>query len=124
MRNNSIKFTAFAIFLFVALGCSYIDTAQRAIEETTTNTNSATNAAREITGLRKTGIPECDQLVDVLAERRRQNSNGEQTWTDKATEEIVKQLVYDQLSKNDTNRTPQEKADLAKNCKIALDYLK
>jgi hypothetical protein len=108
----------------VAFGCSYIDTAQKAVEDTTSNKNGASNTARETLGLKKSGIKECDELVDVLAAKRKQNANQEQSWTDKAAEEAAKQLVYDQLSKNDTNRTEQEKADLAKNCKLALDYVK
>lgn len=120
MKNLSTGIFVLLILCFVALGCSYIDSAQKTLE----NTNGATNTARETLGLKKSGIKECDELIDVLAAKRKQNANQEQSWTDKAAEEAAKQLVYDQLSKNDTNRTAQEKADLAKNCKIALDYVK
>ena len=120
MKNLLNKIIVLLIISFVAFGCSYIDSAQKAVE----NTNSATNTARETLGLKKSGIKECDELIDALAAKRQQNANQEQSWSDKAAEEFAKQLVYDQLSKNDTNRTPQEKADLAKNCQIALDYVK
>lgn len=124
MKNLSTKILVLLIILLVAFGCSYIDTAQKTVQDTTSNTNGAANTARDTLGLKKSGIKECDELVDLLAAKRKQNANQEQSWTDKAAEEAVKQLVYDQLSKNDTNRTPQEKADLAKNCKIALDYMR
>jgi hypothetical protein len=120
MKNLSTNILVLLIILSVGFGCSYIDTAQKAVE----NTNSAANTARDTLGLKKSGVKECDELIDLLAAKRKQNANQEQSWTDKAAEEAAKQLVYDQLSKNDTNRTPQEKEDMAKNCKIALDYVK
>ncbi|HEX8367766.1 MAG TPA: hypothetical protein VF604_04295 [Pyrinomonadaceae bacterium] len=110
--------------LFTVFGCSYIDTAQKAVEDTTSNKNGAANTARETLGLKKSGIRECDQLVDALAAKRKQNANEEQSWSDKAVEEMVKQQLYDQLSKNDANRTAQEKKDLADKCKMVSDYVK
>jgi len=124
MKNLSTKILVLLIILLVAFGCSYMDTAQKTVEDTTSNKNGAANTARDTLGLKKSGIRECDELVDVLAAKRKQNANQEQSWSDKAVEEVVKQQVYDQLSKNDTNRTAQEKADLAQKCKIALDYVK
>ena len=112
------------IILFTAFGCSYIDTAKKSVEDTTSNKNSAANTARDTLGLKKSGIKECDELVDALAAKRKQNANEEQSWSDKAVEEMVKQQLYDRLSKNDTNRTPQEKKDLADRCKVVLDYVK
>jgi hypothetical protein len=110
--------------LFTAFGCSYIDTAQKTVQDTTSNKNAAANTARDTLGLKKSGIRECDELVDALAAKRKQNANEEQSWSDKAVEELVKQQLYDQLSKNDTNRTPQEKKDLAEKCKMVLGYVK
>ena len=117
MKNLSIKILVLTIALFAASGCSYINTA-------TSNKDNAANTARETLGLKKSGIRECDQLVDALAAKRRQNANEAQSWSDKAVEELVKQKLYDQLSKPDANRTPQEKKDLADNCKMILDYVK
>ena len=124
MKDLSTKIFVLIIILFTAFGCSYIDTAQKAVQDTTSNKNSATNTARDTLGLKKSGIKECDELVDALAAKRKQNANEEQSWSDKAVEELVKQQLYDQLSKNDTNRTPQEKKDLADKCKMVLDYVK
>jgi hypothetical protein len=116
-KNLSIKVLILTVALFAASGCSYINTA-------TADKNSATNTARDTLGLKKSGIKECDQLVDALAAKRKQNANEQQSWSDKAVEELVKQQLYDQLSKTDTNRTPQEKKDLADKCKMVSDYVK
>jgi cell shape-determining protein MreC len=124
MKNLSGKILVLIIILFAVFGCSYIDTAQKTVEDTTSNKNGAANTARDTLGLKKSGIKECDELVDALAAKRKQNANEEQSWSDKAVEELVKQQLYDQLSKNDTNRTPQEKKDLAEKCKMVLDYVK
>jgi hypothetical protein len=127
MKNSINNIFVLAAVMFVALGCNYVGGNLQnvsSVQDAATNTNSTANVARDTLGLKKSGIAECDELVDLLAERRRQNAGQEQSWTDRAAEEVVKQLVYDQLSKNDPNRTPQEKADLAKNCKTALEYLR
>ena len=123
-KNLSTKIPVLIIMLFTAFGCSYIDTAQKTVQDTTSNKNAAANTARDTLGLKKSGIRECDELVDALAAKRKQNANEEQSWSDKAVEELVKQQLYDQLSKNDTNRTPQEKKDLAEKCKMVLGYVK
>ncbi len=124
MKNLSAKILVLIITVFTVFGCSYIDTAQKTVQDTTSNKDGAANTARDTLGLKKSGIRECDELVDALAARRRQNAGQEQSWSDKAVEELVKQQLFDQLSKNDTNRTPQEKKDLADKCKMALDYVK
>lgn len=117
MKNLSIRIFILTITLFGAFGCSYIDSA-------TSDKDAAANTARDTLGLKKSGIKECDELVDALAAKRRQNANQEQSWSDRAVEELVKQQLYDQLSKNDTKRTAQEKADLADKCKMVLGYVK
>lgn len=124
MKDLSTKLAALSITAFFAFGCSFIDNVQRTVQDTTSNTNSAANTARETLGLKKSGIAECDELVDLLAARSKNQVNTEDSWFNKAAEEVIKQQIYDQLSQNDANRTPQEKAELAKNCKIALDYLR
>jgi uncharacterized protein YceK len=116
-KNLSIKILVLIITLFAASGCSYIDSA-------TSNKETAANTARDTLGLKKSGIKECDELVDALAAKRRKNANEEQSWTDKATEELIKQQLYEQLSNNNTKRTEQEKKDLAGKCKVVLDYVK
>lgn len=124
MKNLSAAISVLAIIVFVSFGCSYIDSAQKSVQETTSNKEAAANTARDTLGLKKTGIRECDQLVDAIAEKRRKNANQEQSWTEKASEEAVKQLVYNQLSESNTKRTEQEKKDLADKCRLALDYVK
>lgn len=124
MKDLTTKILVLIIILFAVFGCSYIDTAQKTVQDATSDKNSATNTARETLGLKKSGIRECDELVDALAAKRKQNANAEQSWSDKAVEELVKQQLYDQLSKNDTSRTAQEKTDLAQKCKMVLDYVK
>lgn len=110
--------------MFVALGCGFIETAEQVVQEKTADKDGVSNTARDTLGLKKSGIQECDELVDVLAARRRSTQGQEQSWSDRALEEVVKQQVYDQLSKNDPNRTAQEKKDLADRCKVVLDYIK
>jgi hypothetical protein len=124
MKDLSTKILALATVAFFAFGCSFIENVQRQVQDTASNTNAGANTAREALGLKKSGIAECDELVDVLAARSKNQANTEDSWFNKAAEELIKQQIYDQLSQNETNRTPQQKADLARNCKIALDYMR
>ena len=124
MKNLSIRILVLIIAALAAFGCSYIDSAQKFAQDAASNKDGTANTARDTLGLKKSGIRECDELVDALAAKRRQNANEEQSWSDKAVEELVKQQLFDQLSKNDTNRTAQEKKDLADKCKTVLGYVK
>jgi hypothetical protein len=106
----------------LAAGCSTIENFQ------SSNAN-VEDKTRETVGLKKTGIAECDEVVEILAQRARGNSNaGEQSWADqikdKAIVEVVKQQIYNYVNEGDANRTPKDKEDLRQKCKTALGYLK
>ena len=105
-----------------AAGCSTIESFQ------SSNAN-VEDQTRETLGLKKTGIAECDELIEILAQRAKGNSNAaEQSWTDqvkdKAITEVVKQQIYNYLNEGNANKTPKEKEDLTLKCRTALSYLK
>jgi hypothetical protein len=101
MKDLSTKILALATVAFFAFGCSFIENVQRQVQDTASNTNAGANTAREALGLKKSGIAECDELVDVLAARSKNQANTEDSWFNKAAEELIKQQIYDQLSQNE-----------------------
>lgn len=80
---------------------------------------------RDTLGLKKTGIPECDEVVEILTKKYKGNTNSEdESWTDKAAIEIVKQQIYNYLIDGNANKSPKDKEELKGRCKTALGYLK
>lgn len=93
------------------------------VETMKSNNANIIDKTREGLGLKKTGIAECDEVVDILAQKGKGNSNAaEESLETKAMTELVKQQIYSYV--NDGNKSAKDKADLAEKCKTALGYLK
>jgi hypothetical protein len=105
-----------------AAGCGTIESYQ------SSNAN-VEDQTRDTLGLKKTGIAECDEVIEILAQKARGNSNAaEQSWMDqakdKAITEVVKQQIYNYVNEGNANRTPKDREDLTQKCRTALSYLK
>lgn len=104
--------------MFSFSGCGWVQ------KMSSSNTNTE-DKARETLGLKKTGIAECDEVVEILTRKTKGNTKSEdESWTDKAATELVKQQIYDYINDGNANKSPKEKAELAGKCKTALGYLK
>lgn len=118
MNKFFIKTLILAIWLFSLSGCGWVQN----IGSTNSNAEEKT---RETLGLKKTGIPECDEVIEILARKTKGNANAqEESWTDRAATELVKQQIYNYVNDGNANKSPKEKAELAGKCKTALGYLK
>lgn len=122
MNKIYIQLSVLIFTVLVSASCSTIESFQ------STNAN-VDDKARETLGLKKTGIAECDEVIEILTQRARGNANvEEQSWADqikdKAIVEVVKQQIYNYVNGGEANRTPQQKAELTQKCKTALSYLK
>lgn len=112
------KLFILSLVLFFVFGCGWI----QSLRSSNSNLEDKT---RDTLGLKKTGIPECDEVVDILAKKSKGNTNGEEeSWSGKAVTELVKQQIYNYLNDGNANKSPKEKAEMAQNCKTALGYLK
>lgn len=103
-------------------GCGAIQT----VRDTVSGDRNAKveDKARETLGLKKTGVAECDEVVEILDRKRKGNAASEESWQDKAISELVKQQIYNYINDGNANKSPKEKEDLANKCKTALGYLK
>lgn len=118
MNKNFIKAIILGYFLFSLAGCTWV-------QRMSSSNSNAEDKTRETLGLKKTGIPECDEVVEILTRKTKGNANSqEESWTDKAATELIKQQIYNYINDSNTNKSPKEKAELAGKCKTALGYLK
>jgi hypothetical protein len=118
MNKIISKFVVLTVLSTAAAGCS-------TIQNITSSNANAEDKTRETLGLKKTGIPECDEVVEILSKKAKGNSNTEdESWTDRAAAELVKQQIYNYINGGNTNKTPAEKSEMAGKCKTALGYLK
>lgn len=124
MNKTIFNFCLIAIILFVGFGCNWVQ--NQALEQAGINSNANfEEVARDGMGLKKTGIAECDEVVEILVQKGKGGANqAEESWTSRAATELVKQQIYNQFQNGNTNQSPQQKEDLRKNCRLALDYFK
>lgn len=132
MKDLSTKIAILTVVLVAGFGCGLIeslpsggesqtnDNAGRGNVQTNGNANVA-DATRDALGLKKSGIPECDELIDEVAKDEATNSGAEETYAERLAKEFIKQQIFDRLNKDDANRTPAERQQLATMCKKALE---
>lgn len=113
------KFFVFAVLFFFLSGCNWV-------QKMSSSNSNAEDKTRETLGLKKTEIPECDEVIEILARKAKGNATAqeEESWTDRAATELVKQQIYKYLNDGNANKSQKEKAELAGKCKTALGYLK
>ena len=122
MKNTFAIFIS-VILLFAVLGCGITDRIQNAVSEQQSNTSSgnSSNSANKSTTdqvtedvLREqTGIPECDEVLDMLADQSK--AQDENVFT-KAAKEVVFNRIRQSL-KDSIQQNQNDKAKLAQTCK-------
>ena len=80
-------------------------------------------AGETVFGTEKTGIRECDELI-ALFEQQMTDANSGGDYATQAMRELIKQQIYSQLREGLSNSSPAEKAQMGKQCELALGQLK
>lgn len=123
--KNKFAIFIFAALIFSVLGCGITDRIQRAIEDrpedNTTVPSSGSNAsnksiadkATEDVLREKTGIPECDEVLDTLAD---QSKSGDDDFVSKAAKELVFNRIRQSL-KESIEKKKNDRASLQKTCR-------
>ena len=118
MKNKSI-ILIFCGLLFLVLGCGITDRNTNKIQEKQANVapvNSNKSVGDQITEdvLReKTGVPECDEVLDYFADQSRNQDDNIAT---KAMKELVFNKIRQSL-KESIEKNQNDKAKMAQNCK-------
>ncbi len=123
MKNKFAIFVS-GILLFAVLGCSITDQIQNAVSEkqpanmgsinTSNSVNkSTTDQVTEDVLREKTGVPECDELLDWLADQTKSNDDN---FVSKGIKEYfvnkIRQSIKESIEKNQNDKTK-----MAKECK-------
>ena len=118
MKKNFIPTFAIAMILIAVLGCGLFDEAKKTVVG---NDNSASNSNKTLTdkavdvavGEKKVGIPECDEVIDILAAEANDPDDNLVTKAIKQTAlNQFRDKVKESLEQNKANKT-----DVAKFCR-------
>lgn len=122
MKNKSVLLIL-CVLVFAVLGCGISDRIQRAIEDKPANSGSSQPSGSEDKSIgdqatesvlrEKTGVAECDELLDWLAD---QTKSADDNYVSKAMKEYfvnkIRQSIKESIEKNQ-----QDKEKMAKECR-------
>ncbi len=128
MKNTILATIAIAILLVVGLGCSSINPfAEKSIANKSTNANSnkslTDKAVDTAVGEQKIGIPECDEVMDLLSAEMNNPDDG---YIVKAGKALVVNQIRDSIKKS-IEDNKGDKVAIAKKCteaKLELEKAK
>ncbi len=133
MKNTIFASLAITILLVVSLGCSSINpfaddkakpanTSSSANKANANSNKSLTDKAIETAvGEGKTGVPECDEIVDMLAAY---GNNPDDNFAIRAVKSVVANKIKDEL-KGVIEENQTDKAELAKACReVKIEFEK
>ena len=120
--KNKLEILIFSVLLFAVLGCGISDRIQKVVEDKSSNNNATpTNSGDKSIGdqttenvLReKTGVAECDELLDWVAD---QSKGKDDNYVSKAIKEYfvnkIRQSIKESIEKNQN-----DKEKMAKECR-------
>ena len=140
-RKNNIFTPVLALLLFVtACNCNFSDWVKSGESQNTTpgsnsnvtiaantgknvsDSNSSNVSDKPLNAEEKTGIPECDEFIAYID----QNSEeiGKDSMIVRGIVEYYKQMIYTKLREGVANSNSEEREEIAKQCKIALEKVK
>lgn len=125
MKNKFTILTALLVLLTVGFGCSYVDQFRSGTNSsnTTTGTNSsntATNSANP-NETAKTGVAECDELIDIL---NRDQQNPDDNFVTRKIKEVAIDFAKEEIKRN-IEQNQGDKTKIATGCREAKnEYLR
>ena len=116
MKNRFTTILASALLVAVVLGCSAINPfSDKAASNTAFNKSLTDKAVDKTVGEEKIGIPECDEVMDLLTAEA---NNPDDNFIIKAAKGVfinkIKETIRTSVEENKTDKT-----QLAKDCKQA-----
>ncbi|MBL8182170.1 MAG: hypothetical protein JNL64_11250 [Blastocatellia bacterium] len=120
--KNLFSFTlVLLVVVFVALGCNWSFGDSKSSETNTSKSTPSTNSNKTLTdkgvdavvGEGKIGVPECDEVIDLLTAEA---NNPDDNFVTKAAKQMFYNKIKEAIKTNiEENKT--DKAEMAKNCK-------
>lgn len=112
MKNKSV-ILILCVSIFAVLGCGITDRVQKAVEGDSNSNKSVSDKVTEDILREKTGVPECDEVIDFFAD---QSKNNEDDFVSKATKEFVFNKIRQSIKEN-IEKNQNDKVKMAQNCK-------
>ena len=122
MKNNKTILAALFLLLSVGVGCSFIDGMRSGGNSSNSagTSNSTTNSA-DPNALAKTGVAECDELIDLL---NRDKSDPNDNFLTRKIKEYAIDFAKESIKKN-IEENQGDKQKIADGCKEAKEqYIK
>jgi hypothetical protein len=120
MKNNITILAALLLLLTVGFGCSFLDNARSGGNSSNTSSNSTTNSA-DPNAMAKTGVAECDELIDLL---NKDKSDPNDNFFTRKIKEYAIDFAKESIKKN-IEENQGDKQKIAQGCKEAKDeYIK
>jgi hypothetical protein len=115
MNNRSTLIVVLAIILCVGLGCSSINPfSDKGKSGSSSNKTLTDKGIDTIVGGETTGIPECDEVMDMIAAEANNPDDG---YIVKATKGLFLNKIKESIKKSvEENKNKNGTADLAKTC--------
>lgn len=133
MKNKTILIFAVSILFIFILGCGITDSIKNSFGGDRTNSNSSAPTkptgendtpenpeVSEIPDEEKIGIPECDEVFEMLTEQMK--PKDDESYITKATRQTILNSMRDSFKEGIKNEKDKEKVAL--NCKKYLEQLK
>ncbi len=122
MKNKLFALLALSIVVVVALGCGSINPFSSKSKINTASNKTLTDKGIDVAvGEESTGVPECDEVLDMIAEM---SNNPDDGYIIKATKSLFLNKFKESIRKaieDNKNKNANSTADLAKTC---TDYKK
>lgn len=116
MKNNITIIAALFLLLTVGFGCSYIDSFSNSGSSNTSSTNSADANLNA-----KTGVAECDELIDLL---NKDKSNPNDDFVTRKIKEYAIDFAKESIKEN-IEKNQGDKTKIAQGCKEArTEYIR
>lgn len=117
MKKHSVNFILL-LFVFVVLGCSITEQIKNAVQEkpsnTTTTKSNSNNSANDVL-TEKTGISECDEVLDIFADQAKAEGDDEIT-------KAAKNFALNRVKQSFKESVEQNKDNSEKMAQVCKDY--
>lgn len=116
MKETFVTAISSTILLLCVLGCSLMDRAQKSVtgsENTNSNKTITDKGVDTTVGEEKIGVPECDEVVDMLTAEM---NNPDDNFVVKAGKAMVLNKIKQSI-KESVEKNKNDTVEMAKNCK-------
>jgi hypothetical protein len=116
MKHTRNLLITLALMAFLTMACSMGDMIKKATGSgSSSSPGSTVSSDGTVTDSAKTGIPECDQLIDKI-EAKIHDEDSNTSYFQRAAYQFMKDQIIKPIAEDIANKTPEDKKKLAEKC--------